>query len=775
MKAHSLRKRALKAFQLNLSTWRLLILSAIIGVIAGMAAIAFHYVLEFAKYAFLDGFVGFRPEGPPGEHEVFLPTTTPFRPWLFLIITPLGGLLGGLLVSRFAPEAEGHGTDAAIDCYHHKAGKIRARVPFVKLAASALTIGTGGSAGREGPIAQIGAGIASLIASYLKIPVRERRILVAAGMAAGVGAIFRAPLAGALFAAEVLYRDLDLEYEVIIPSVISSIIGYATYSAVFGWAPLFQTPDFVHQNPLELLPYLVLAIVVAIGATAFTRCFYFVRDSFKVLPVPDFLKPAIGGLLVGIIGFFCHDALGAGYGIVQKAFDAEAHHLGIGVLVLIAVAKIFTTSFSIGSGGSGGVFGPSIVIGGALGGAVGLWMQDVCANFGMDLEPGAFVVVGMAGFFAAAANTPISTIIMVSEMTGNYHLLVPSMWVCVIAYLMMRRYALYENQIENRFDAPVHRGDMMDAILKNVTVRDLLAKPDGFHGKTFPSSASVHDLLECFSTSDQAILPIVDDKHLVGMISGRELRYMMMQDKLDMLLIAEEVAHPAITVCPNNSLLDAVRIMSSNHLDEILVVAPDESDKLLGTVSQRDIVLAYDRQLATIVRKDSAEAVAADTPHDDAFDVRDLMSVDHMVLTLTPGDKASIVRQLAQPLLEGGHTRDIEGLIDTVMERESKMTTAIAPGVALPHAQHLDTIGLDTAHIVVGLCREGTEFEAIDENPTQLFFLICSVEQTVHLKIMSQLARLIRSPDAVRALCAVDSAENMLATLQGKGQNTASS
>ncbi|RJP64893.1 MAG: chloride channel protein, partial [Candidatus Abyssobacteria bacterium SURF_17] len=346
---------------------RLLILCGLVGVVAGLGAIAFYWMLEFTKHYALGAIAGYYPPGPGGEAPLFPEGSVPFHRWMLLFIPAVGGLVSGLIVYTFAPEAEGHGTDAAISAYHFKRGEIRGRIPLIKTIASAITIGTGGSGGREGPIAQIGAGFGSLLGKVLRLSTHERRILMAAGMSAGIGAIFHAPLAGALFAAEVLYKEMDLEYEVIVPAIISSVIAYAVFAVRFGWNPLFQTPGFVFENPAQLIPYFFLALVVAGGAALFIQIFYGVRDYFRTIPVPNHIKPAIGGLIVGVIGFFLPDALGTGYGVVQEAFAGRP---GILLLVAIAFAKMLTTSFSIATGGSGGVFGPSVVIGGALGGAI---------------------------------------------------------------------------------------------------------------------------------------------------------------------------------------------------------------------------------------------------------------------------------------------------------------------------------------------------------------------------------------------------------------------
>lgn len=572
---------------------RLLFLCGLVGVVAGLGAIAFFWMLEFTRHYALGVIAGYYPAGPGGEQPLFAETATPFRRWLLFLIPAVGGLISGFIVYSLAPEAEGHGTDAAITSYHFKRGEVRGRVPFVKAISSAITIGTGGSGGREGPIAQIGAGFGSILAKTLNLSTYERRILMASGMAAGIGAIFHAPLAGALFAAEVLYKEMDMEYEVIVPAIISSVIAYGVFATRFGWNPLFETPDFVFQNAAELLPYFILALVVAASAAVFIRIFYGVRDVFVKIPIPNHLKPALGGLVVGAIGYFLPNALGTGYGIVQGAF---AGSIGFWLLLLIAFGKMLTTSFSIATGGSGGVFGPSIVIGGALGGAVGLAMQWLFP--GMGIDPGAFVVVGMAGFFAAAANTPISTVIMVSEMTGNYHLLVPSMWVCIIAYLLVRRSTMYEKQLSTRMDAPSHVGEMMSGILKRITVADALGGEGRRDVIVVDESMTLRDLLVKFAHSRQRCFPVVDENQkLIGVVDGSDLRHTISEAGfVDQLIIAKELSANPPTLTPQEDLYSVVNKMVASRHDELVVVDEGDPRKVIGILSRSDLVAAYDRQ-----------------------------------------------------------------------------------------------------------------------------------------------------------------------------------
>jgi chloride channel protein, CIC family len=573
----------------------LFLLCALVGVIAGLGAAGFHYILQLAKHVFLDGLAGYRPAGPLGETPLFQETLRPFSRWILFILPAAGGLVSGLIVYLLAPEAEGHGTDAAIQAYHHRDGYIRTRVPLVKTIASAITMGTGGSAGREGPIAQIGAGLGSAIAGWLGLSMRQRRILMAAGLGAGIGAIFRAPLAGALFAAEVLYREMDLEYEVIGPAILSSIIAFSTFGTIFGWHPLFQTPNFRFQRPLELGPYFVLALIVALGGRIYPQVFYGVRDGFRRLKLPNWLKPAIGGLVVGGIGLFVPQALSTGFGVVQGAFLGRETAT---ILLLIAAAKMLTTSFTVASGGSGGVFGPAVVIGGSLGGAVGIVFHNLRPE--LVPEPGAFAMVGMAGFFASAAHVPISTVIMVSEMTGNYQLLVPSMFVCLMGFLLVRHHTIYEQQLPARASSPAHQRLIMRTMLERTKVADVLALRPSPPPEPVRDDAPLAAVLDRFASSGDTYLPVVNANGvLVGAIPFRSVRHILSsRAALARLVVAKDLAGPPVTVTSEQSLYDALREMSAYDQSDLLVVeARDGKQGFAGVLTGADVNAIYDNQL----------------------------------------------------------------------------------------------------------------------------------------------------------------------------------
>jgi CIC family chloride channel protein len=576
-----------------------IIYGILVGVVAGLGAALFYVLCQIGQHYLLDALAGYRPEHPFGEPPMFAPTATAFSRWVLLLVPALGGLLSGFIVYQFAPEAEGHGTDSAIDAYHNHQGRIRGRVPIVKAIASAITLGSGGSGGREGPIAQIGAGFGSFLADKMGLDARSRRVLLAAGLGAGIGSIFRAPLAGALFAAEILYREPEFEQEVVIPAIVTTIVAYSTFGLFFGFEPLFRQSGFRFGSPLELLPYTVLALVVALASPVYVKTFYGTKHLFDRWKIPNHFKPAIGGLAVGCIGMFLPQTLAFGYGVIQGALDVN---IAVHMLFLIAVGKILTTSLSIGSGGSGGVFGPSMVIGGSLGGAVGKlfmnWWPAATAH------PGAFVIVGMAGFFAAASNAPISTVIMVSEMTGNYNLLVPAMWVCALASIIGRRWSIYEKQVDTRFDSPAHLGDFVKDHLEDIHVRDIY-NPDA-RFQYIPETMTLRQFIPIMTETEQQNFPVIDaEGRLTGIFSIADVRDILVERDLDNLLIIREIADEDVKwVTLEENLASALRKFAEQEVDKLPVVDADDTRRILGMIRRRDVISSYYEKIADLRNSD---------------------------------------------------------------------------------------------------------------------------------------------------------------------------
>lgn len=585
---------------------RLMGSAIVIGVVAGVGAIGFYWLSRVVEHYALAMVVGYHPPVPPaGETQIsWLPAATSiFRPWLLLIVPTMGGLISGFLVYTFAPEAEGHGTDAVISAYHNKQGQIRPRVPLLKIVTSAVTIGTGGSGGREGPIAQIGAGFGSLFANLVGLRPAERRVLMAAGMGAGIAAIFRAPLAGALFAAEVLYWSPEFEPEVIIPAGLASVVSYCTFGIFSGWNSLFQIPTLEFTNPWQLGAYALLALWVIVLAALYTRTFYGVTHLFHRWRVPPHIKPAVGALLTGVVGLALYytfseklsvlAVLSFGYGSVQEALS-DPRLTGAGVLAAIALGKILTTSLTIGSGGSGGVFGPSVVIGGCGGGALGLLMSQWWP--GLQINPASFVVVGMAGFFAAAAKTPFSTIVIVSEMTGGYLLLLPTLWVCMLAFILSDEQSLYSAQVEGRWRSPAHQGSYLRELVAGIRIGQFVKAAAA---PTLNPSDSLAAIVSKLGNVAFSVLPVADrDGKLVGVINLEEIYFASQIELARSVIVAEDLMRNDVTpLTPEDPLDRAQELFVENDLLALPIVDDLKERRLLGMVRRFDISNAYLRRL----------------------------------------------------------------------------------------------------------------------------------------------------------------------------------
>jgi CIC family chloride channel protein len=578
--------------QRYLAKW--LFLSTAIGIVAGLGSVVFFYAIELCTKLFLGRIVGYMPPSPVGEGS---PVLVPMaRPWLLPVVTALGGLISGLIVFNLAPEAEGHGTDAAIEAIHKKGGAIRARIPVIKLVASAITIGSGGSGGREGPAAQISAGFGSLMGKWLGLDVQNRRIAVAAGIGAGIGAIFRAPLGGALLSAEILYIH-DLEVEALIPGLIASIVGYSVFGAFFGYAPIFGAmPQIGFDQPIQLIYYALLGIICGLVGILYAKSFYGTHELFRKLALPRWLKPALGGLLVGLMGLALPACLHMGYGWVQIAMGSQASLLPLWVVLVLPFAKILSTSLSISSGGSGGIFGPGMVIGGMLGAS--FWRLFYPVFHGMPSNPTPLVIIGMIGVFGGIAHAPLAVMLMVAEMTGNLSLLAPAMIVVAISTAIAGNTTIYRSQIPDRASSPVHRVRMSFPLLSSLLVRDAVTPCNKLSG-----DLPVIEAIPYFDRDPDSGLAILDESgRFAGIITLSQL------DKLPPELIAN-------TPLKKAAITDAVQLNPEEHMDVALEQltarglswAPVvQAGHLAGKLTVRDAIATYRNTLERSIRRTNA-------------------------------------------------------------------------------------------------------------------------------------------------------------------------
>jgi CIC family chloride channel protein len=442
----------------------LIVDTVLLGVVGALSARIFMFFLNSCTSFFLNYLAGYQAPGLPVDRGPVDQVIGAHGLWLVPLVTTLGGLISGFLVYTFAPEAEGHGTDTAVRAFHRSAGFIRTRVAPLKAVASAITIGSGGAAGREGPIALIAAGVGSIYATVMRRPEKERRLLVLIGMSAGLAAIFRSPIGTAVFAIEVLYGEMEFDSSALLHTMLGSVTAYAVNGLFVGWAPLFVVPSNLAVSTFkDYIWYAFLGVLAGPVAALLPVVFYGVRDLFHAIPLPPHVKPAIGGLGVGLIALVLPQVLGGGYGWIQMAIDGK---LVAWLLLALVVGKLAAFALTVSSGGSGGVFAPSLFVGAMLGGFL--------AHL-FNMPPAAFVVVGMAAIFGGAARVPIATILMVTEMTGGYNLLVPAALAVMLSFLVQRNLSLhlkynslYEAQVPSASFSPAHRVEHLQETLRMI-------------------------------------------------------------------------------------------------------------------------------------------------------------------------------------------------------------------------------------------------------------------------------------------------------------------
>ncbi len=573
--------------QLARAVW----LGLVIGVIAGIAAIIFAEAIRISTEIFLGHLAGYQPPEPLGEGDPI--ESGPDRRWALPLVLALGGLLSGILVFAFAPETRGAGADAAIGAFHQEGGRIRARVIPVKLLASAVTIGSGGAAGREGPTAQIAGGIGSLVAQKLGLGAVERRKALVAGMGAGIGAIFRAPLGGALMGAEMLYKH-DFEADAVLMALISSIVAYAIFGSYSEFDPIFGgAADFAFSRPQELPYYAALGVICGLLGLLYAGSFHRITDVFEKARVPRWIKPAIGGLIVGTIGMAAPEAIHVGYGWVQQSFTEEGvRNFPLLLLIALPFIRIFTTSLTVGSGGSGGIFGPGMVIGGLAGAA--LWRLGADLP-GFPQEPGPVVIIGMIAMFGAIAHAPLAMLLMVAEMTGNLSLLAPAMVAVAIATLLVGNKSIYRNQVDSRADSPAHRDRFAFPLLTALPAHRAVVPIPVLDEALSPQRA-----LDAMADARMAYGVVVDGHgHLIGDIDRETLRRAADRDGVSSI---EGLARPVPAVVQSETPLDEALDLLTNHERRWLPVVDGEDGPVIGSIDTRALLRSYRRAVRSQVR-----------------------------------------------------------------------------------------------------------------------------------------------------------------------------
>ena len=575
-----------------------LILGALIGTMAGVGAIVFYEALLACTHFFLGTLAGYHVPTPAGEggHGA---SASFARPWALPLVVGLGALLGSILVYRFAPEAEGHGTDAAISAVHHNPRGIRFRAVIVKLVASALTIGSGGSGGREGPTGQISAGFASLLARELDLSPADARIAVVTGIGSGIGAIFGAPLGGAVLATEILYRD-DFDAEALLPSFVASLVGYIIFGAAVGFTPIFGFAGSYHfTDPAHLPWFALIGVLGGLIGLLYAKSFYGLSDLFGQLNLPRWIKPAIGGVIVGLIALAIPQVLGTGYGWIQQGLGHQLLTLPLWIVLILPFARILATGLSIGSGGSGGIFGPGLVIGAFIGASVWRLFEPVIPSMGHNPAP--YAIIGMMCCFGGISRAPLAVMLMVAEMTGSLSILGPAMIAVGLAWFMVRRSddTIYRSQLRTRADAPAQRLLMGMPVLASVPVRQAMAVPRLVLTGGSSATTARRELVQHGLTG----APVEDGQ---GRFQGTVSLHSLDQAKEDPdWRLASVVDGSAATVSESAHLDVAVDAMTTSTQHWVSVLDGDR--RVVGTIATSDVVRGYRLGLLASLQTVNAE------------------------------------------------------------------------------------------------------------------------------------------------------------------------
>ncbi|MDY0341352.1 MAG: chloride channel protein, partial [Coriobacteriia bacterium] len=544
---------AISARARYLRNWRLFykwsIAAGLVGVLGGMGALLFSYTLDTITPMF-----------------DWAATALP-DPRLIAIIPAFGGLLVGLMRHFWMPEAfcSPCATDAMIDIIHEEGGRAKAKVPFVTILTASITLASGGSAGRECPTALIGTGLGSIASSIIEklrldkllgfsFTKEDVRVLAVCGAAAGLGAVFRAPIGSALFAASVLYI-YGMEYDLLLPSMISSATSYLIFSTFYGFEPLFNAPFIWEFNVFDLGVMLFIGVLASLVGILYLKVFYGVFRYFRGMALPDWVKPALGGLLMGILVLFVPRVWGMGYGTIQDIIDLQ---LALPLLLLLVIAKILASSLSIGSGGAGGVIAPSLFIGAALGGAVGTLAMHMFP--GAEAHPTLYVIAGMGALYASVGKVPLSTAIILCETTRNFTMIIPLVVANTAGFLASGTSTIYESQ---HADATRETAD----ILRHVQVEQVMTKAPS----VLRDDTSVQDVLRIVGTSGHHGFPVVNaENHLVGVVSWTDARALPYEDRAE-TPISEIMTKELTWLRPTDSARAALDMIERNDIGRVII------------------------------------------------------------------------------------------------------------------------------------------------------------------------------------------------------------
>jgi len=551
------------------------LLAVVVGLLTGYGAVFFRWMIT----SFTD-FWG--NTGIPYFEQCF-----PFLGrFAFVPVPVIGMVLVVLIVENFAKEARGHGVPEVMEAVAVKGGRIRGRVAVIKSLASSICIGFGGSVGREGPIVQIGAAIGSATAGLLRMSSQRRRWLVACGAGAGIAATFNAPIAGVIFAMEVIMHGSTLRSfaSIVLATVSGSIIG----RLYFGQEAAFVVPTYAYESNMEIVFYIVLGIAAALVGVFYTRMVYFTEDIFEKFKIPMVVKGAIGGLLIGVVGSFWPEVRGVGYEGITQAMN---NNLVWGVMLVLMFAKILATSLTLGSGGSGGIFAPALFIGAMLGGTLGTGFETLAPA--LTAGSGPYSMVGMAAVFAACARAPFTAIIILFELTSNYNIILPLMLSVVIASSVANHFmheSIYTLKLVRR-GIRLKWGAAVD-LLENLKVRDVMVTDvDAVMENTTKS-----ELNQIFMEKHHNGFPVLDKNgRLIGVVTMND--YQNAANLPPFVPVDRFCSHNLLTASPEDNLSDALKKMRIRDIGRLPVVSDQDKGELLGIITRTLILQAYEMAL----------------------------------------------------------------------------------------------------------------------------------------------------------------------------------
>ncbi len=568
----------------------MVIIAIIIGILTGYGAIAFKALIEFISNTSYQGDLNLLENIRNSE-------------WYIKILVPaLGGAIVGPLIYFFAREAKGHGVPEVMQAVMLKGGVIRARVGIVKILASSVTIGSGGSVGREGPIVQIGSTIGSVVGQFYRVSNQRVKTMVGCGAAAGIAATFNAPIAGAFFAVELILKDFG--FAQISPIMISSVMATVISHQYEGNFAAFQVPSYQLNSPYELIFYFILGIMCGLISYAFIKLVYASEDFFdKRIPVPEYTKPILGGFLIGIIALEFPEIMGVGYDAVTDALHGNT--IWYIALVLVFV-KVFSTSITLGSGGSGGIFAPSLFLGAMIGCFFGTHIHALFPD--ITASAGAYALVAMGGIVAGTTHAPITAIIIVFELTNDYQIILPLMITCIISTILsskLSRESIYTLKLLRR-NINLKDGAEVN-VMKSIFVKDVFSK----HYESIPDNTKFDDVVNRVIAGKLPYFIVTKKKdQIAGVVSIHDIKDLLLErEVLHDVVIASDIASEEVeTVVPDDNCHRALGIMSEFNLQGLPVVDPAKPRKVIGMIWRKDVLDAYNKE---IERRDLTSSFAS--------------------------------------------------------------------------------------------------------------------------------------------------------------------